>query len=63
MGIEEFLLERAKKEGIEKGIEKGILEERKRKNTEIAQNLKKAGVDTKIIAEATGLSLAEIENL
>ncbi len=80
MGIEEFLLDRAKKEGIleerkKKDLE--LAEERKKKeielakknremadrNLEIAKNLKKAGVDVKIISEATGLTIEEIEKL
>ncbi len=62
MGIEELIYERAKQEGM--------LEERKRKdielaekNREIARYLKKSGVDIKIISESTGLSNSEIEKL
>ena len=80
MGIEEFLLDRAKKEGIleerkKKDLE--LAEERKKKdlelakknremearNLETAKNFKKAGVDVKIISEATGLTIEEIEKL
>ncbi|MGF1635958.1 MAG: Rpn family recombination-promoting nuclease/putative transposase [Cyclobacteriaceae bacterium] len=91
MGIEEFLLDRAKKEGIleerkKKDLE--LAEERKKKDLELAEerkkkeielakknremaarnletaiNLKKAGVDVKIISEATGLTIEEIEKL
>ncbi len=59
MGIEEFLLERAKKEGINKGIEKGI-----EKNTrETALKMKKSGLDINLIVNITGLSVDEIEKL
>lgn len=54
----------------EEGIKLGELNERKRKDLEIAErnkkiagNLKKAGVEANIIAEATGLSLKDIEKL
>ena len=43
--------------------QEAILEERERRNHEVAKNLKKAGVDVKIIAEATGLSVEEIRKL
>jgi len=59
MGIEEFLLDRAekkgRKEGIEKGIEKGI------KDT--ALKMIESGLDIKLIADITGLTIEEIEKL
>jgi predicted transposase/invertase (TIGR01784 family) len=59
MGIEEFLLEQAKKEGVEEGIEKGI-----EKNTrETASKMKRSGLDIGLIANITGLSNSEIEEL
>lgn len=52
-----------KREGKKEGIKEGVLKERKRRNIEVARNLKTAGVDIKIISESTGLSLAEIKKL
>jgi len=59
MGIEEFLLDQAKKEGLEKGIEKGI-----EKNTiDTALKMKESGLDIGLIANITGLSIKKIEKL
>lgn len=66
MGVKEILLERREREGIEKGIEKGRQVERAKALEEkktIALNFKNKAVDLKIIAEATGLSIEEIESL
>ncbi|MEX8546319.1 MAG: hypothetical protein V5804_01845 [Mucilaginibacter sp.] len=59
MGIEEFLLNRAEKEGIEKGIEKGKHEEA----VAIARELKKEGLAIGFIAKITKLPVYEIEKL
>lgn len=59
MGIEEFLLERAKREGREEGREEGI-EEGIRKT---ALKMKKNGLDLNLIANITALSVEEIEKL
>lgn len=59
MGIEEFLLKKYKREGIEKGLEQGI-EKNKR---ETALNMKKNGLDVLLISNITGLSPEEIEQL
>ncbi|MGL9719182.1 MAG: Rpn family recombination-promoting nuclease/putative transposase, partial [Wolbachia sp.] len=48
-----------KKEGIQIGHEKG----RKAEKIEVAKNSLKAGVSIDVIAEITGLSLDEIEQL
>ncbi|MEI0517850.1 Rpn family recombination-promoting nuclease/putative transposase [Brachyspira murdochii] len=45
--------------GIEEGIEKG----KKEQQISIARNLKKSGIDIKIISENTGLSVEEVKNL
>jgi predicted transposase/invertase (TIGR01784 family) len=50
---------KAEKAALEKGREEGREETRK----EHARKLKKLGVLTEIIAEATGLSIDEIEKL
>ncbi|RZM30419.1 MAG: hypothetical protein EOO88_00910 [Pedobacter sp.] len=60
------MLDYAKKEGREEGRKEGREEERLRAWAEkmvIARNLKIEGVDIKIIAEATGLSLEEVIDL
>ena len=75
MGIEEFLLDQAKNEGIEEGIEKGIeqgiekgieqgIEKGIEKNTrETALKMIENGLDIQLIANITGLSVEEIEKL
>lgn len=59
MGTQEYLLDKAKKEGIEKGIEKGKREEA----IAIALEFKKMGLPIADIAKGTGLSVEEIEKL
>lgn len=51
----ELDLKKAKEEGIEQG--------EKNKAISIARNLKKSGIDVKVISENTGISIEEIENL
>lgn len=51
------------KEGYEEGIEKGIEEGKEERNREIALNLKSIGLSPEQIMQATGLSLAEINDL
>jgi predicted transposase/invertase (TIGR01784 family) len=51
MGIEEFLLDRAEKKGVEKSTK------------EIALKMKESGLDVMLISKITGLSVQEIENL
>ncbi|MEN5055721.1 hypothetical protein [Sphingobacterium kitahiroshimense] len=66
MGTQEYLLDKAKKEGIEKGIEKGRLEERAKLKAEkrvIALEFKKMGLPIADIAKGTGLSVEEVEKL
>ena len=48
-------LEKGEAIGLEKGMTKGI--------HTVAKNMKKKGIDPTLIAEATGLSLSEIEEL
>ena len=55
MGIEELLLDRATKQGLEKG--------KKEEAVAIAREMKKDGVAIEQIAKFTKLSIAEIENL
>ena len=63
MGIEEFLLEKYKREGIEIGMEKGIEKGIEITKKETALNMKKSGLDVTLIANITGLSIEEIEKL
>jgi predicted transposase/invertase (TIGR01784 family) len=55
MGIEEFLLDQARKEGIEKGIEKNKIE--------TALNMVKNGIEISLISNITGFSVEEIEKI
>jgi len=59
MGIEELLLDQAEKKGIEKGMEKGKLEEAK----SIAREMKKEGIPIAQIAKFTKISIEIIEKL
>jgi len=51
MGIEEFLLDQAKKEGIREATR------------ETALKMKKSGLEISLISNITGLSIEEIEKL
>ena len=51
----QIMLEEERRLGIEEG--------KKKQQISIARNLKKAGIDIKIISENTGLSIEEVENL
>ena len=69
-GIQEGMekgIEKGIQEGMEKGIEKGIQEGMEKGieqgKIEIAKNLKKSGIDIKIISDNTGLSIEQIEKL
>lgn len=55
----QIMLEEERRLGIEQGIEQG----EKNKAISIARNLKKSGIDIRIISENTGLSIEEIKNL
>jgi predicted transposase/invertase (TIGR01784 family) len=59
MGLEELLLDRATKQGMEKGMEKG----EHRKALDVARKMKKEGFPVVQIAEFTGLLVGEIEKL
>lgn len=65
-GIEKGMqkgIEKGMQKGIEKGIEMGIQEGEHKANLRIASNLKKQNVPLEIIAQSTGLTLSEIEEL
>ena len=69
--IQNDVLNTAKMEGLEEGLTKGreegrvegLVEGERRKQEEIARNLKKSQVAAEVIAAATGLSLEEIRAL
>lgn len=63
MGIEEFLLDSAKKEGIEKGREEGINIGANQAIKQTALKMKQSGLDTLLIAQITGLPEALINSL
>ena len=63
MGTEEYLLQKRENEGIQKGIRQGMSQGRHEEALEIARNLKYKGISLEIIADATGLSIQEIEAL
>ena len=51
------------KKGIEEGLEKGKNEGAKQRDFEIAKKMKEKGMDINTIAELTGLTIKEIENI
>ncbi len=55
--------EKAEETGIEKGIEKGIEQGIEKNTRETALKMIKSGLDIKLIANITGLSVEEIEKL
>jgi len=60
MGIEEFVLERAKKQGLKLGIDQGI----EKNQTEVVKQLiVKTDFDNARIADIAGVSIAFVENL
>jgi predicted transposase/invertase (TIGR01784 family) len=56
-------LAEGKAEGLAEGKAEGLAEGEAKRQAEIARNLKRLGVDHATIAQATGLSVAEIEKL
>ncbi|QIH35265.1 hypothetical protein [Sphingobacterium sp. DR205] len=66
MGTQEYLLDKAERKGIEKGVLKGKREERAKADTEkkaSAIKMLQSGFDTKLIADILNLSVEEIEKL
>ena len=55
----EYMLKERERIGIEQGRAEGAAQEKR----EIAKNLKHAGIPVDVIAENTGLTAEEIENL
>ena len=58
-----FAEEKGWRKGLERGMEEGVEKGMKEKSWEIARNLKKLGVSTDTISQASGLSVEEIENI
>lgn len=63
LAVMEFAVNKAKKEGIEKGMEKEMKKGREEEKIEIAHNLKANDIPTEIIARTTGLNPDEISAL
>ncbi|NEP13271.1 MAG: Rpn family recombination-promoting nuclease/putative transposase [Symploca sp. SIO2C1] len=61
-GIKEGM-EKGIKEGMEKGIKEGRSQGKQQEKVNIARTFKQKGIDIKTIAEATGLTREEIEEL
>ena len=59
----EYMLKERERIGIEQGRSEGLVEGAAQKQREIAKNLKHAGIPVDVIAENTGLTAEEIENL
>ena len=58
-----FKMQDVREEGMIEGIEKGITKGRAEGLTETARNMKAKSFDISLIAEITGLTSEEIENL
>ena len=56
-------MEYAEVKGLEKGRAEGIAEGEKKKQLEVARNLKQMGLSAEVIAKGTGLTTEEIEKL
>ena len=52
-----------KAEGLEQGLQQGLEQGSRQANLQSAKNLKALGVAVDVIAQATGLSVEEIESL
>ncbi|MEK4272685.1 hypothetical protein MKY44_05740 [Paenibacillus sp. FSL R7-0026] len=57
------MIEWATEKGIAKGIEKGLVEGKKRKTIEIVKNMLSLGLEVAVIAKASGLPESEVESL
>ena len=56
-------VERAKEQGLEKGLEQDLEQGREEERREIALNFLEAGINPKIVAKNTGLSLQAVKSL
>jgi DNA repair protein RadC len=60
---EKFGLKKGEEIGIKKGEEQGLKKGQELKAVQMAKGMKKEGIDTKIIAKLSGLSIARIKEL
>lgn len=63
VGTEQYLLEKAKTEGLERGKLEGLEIGEHKKAIEAALKMKKSGFENELIADIVGLSIEEIEKL
>ena len=61
--IEDAGYDKGLNDGIEKGRKEGISQGQKKKTLEIAQKMKKQGIDIETIKDITDLTIEEINNL
>ena len=61
--VDAYFFDRSMELDLKKAKEEGIEQGEKNKAISIARNLKKSGIDVKVISENTGISIEEIENL
>lgn len=61
--LEQNSIERGLKKGMAQGMAQGMAKGMAKKSAEIARNLKAAGLSRELIAQTTGLSFAEIDEL
>ena len=59
----EYAVEEAEEKGLKKGMEKGLEKGKTEEQRLIAANFKKQGVNIETIAQCTGLSVEEINEL
>ena len=59
----EYMLKERERKGIEQGRSEGLAEGAAQEKRAIAKNLKHAGIPVDVVAENTGLTAEEIENL
>ena len=56
-------LEQGLQQGLEQGLQQGLEQGSRQANLQSAKNLKALGVAVDVIAQATGLSIEEVEGL
>ena len=61
--VDAYFFDRSMELDLKKAKEEGIEQGEKNKAISIARNLKKSGIDIRVISENTGLSIEEIKNL
>jgi len=61
--IAQYFRQEGVQQGMQQGMQQGVQRGIQQRNLEIAKKLLAAGVDKKIIADASGLSLSKINSL